>query len=135
MKSGTKRVIESSAAPQAVGPYSQAVRWGALLFTSGQIGMDPTVGALVSGGVRQQTKQALANLDKVLEAGESHRSKVLKATVYLTDMSSFGEMNDEYAIFFGGHNPARTTVEVGALPLGAQVEIDMVAFVDKESEA
>jgi 2-iminobutanoate/2-iminopropanoate deaminase len=135
VKSGAKQVIESSAAPQAVGPYSQAVRWGVLLFTSGQVGMDPTDGALVAGGVRQQTKQALANLDKVLQAGGSHPSKVLKTTVYLTDMSSFGEMNKEYAAFFDAHKPARSTVEVAALPLDALVEIDMIALADKESEA
>ena len=120
------QIIHTTAAPAAVGPYSQAVRTGNLLLTSGQLGLDPETGILPEG-VEAQTKQALQNIDAILaEAGYS-REDVAKTTVFIRNMGDFGTVNGIYADFFGGHKPARSCVEVSALPKGGLVEIEVTA--------
>ena len=119
--------IKTAAAPAAVGPYSQAVKAGDWLFCSGQIGLNPNDGKLVPGGVEAETRQALANLDAVLQAAGLNRQSVVKTTVFMTDMKTFPTMNAVYAAFFMAPFPARSTVQAGALPKGACVEIEAVA--------
>ena len=120
-------MIASKDAPKAIGPYSQAVRSNGLLFTSGQIALDPATGELVPGDFSAQARRVLQNLDAVLRAAGSSFSRVTRATVYLTDLSNFGTLNGIYAEFFGDHKPARTTVGVKELPKGSMVEIDLIA--------
>lgn len=124
-----KEIVSTGEAPKAVGPYSQAVSCGGLLFCSGQIPLDPATGKLVEGGVREQTERALKNLEAVLRAGNSGRSAVVKTTVYLLDMGEFQAMNEVYKSFFPEDPPARVTVQVSGLPAGARVEIDAVGIV------
>jgi 2-iminobutanoate/2-iminopropanoate deaminase len=127
---GTERIIVATdRAPAAVGPYSQAVRIGELVYTAGQIPLDPATGKLVGGGIEAQTRRALENLQAVLEAAGTSLGYVVKTTVFLQDMGDFAAMNGVYAEFFGESPPARSAVEVAALPLGAQVEIEAVALV------
>ena len=114
-------------APRAIGPYSQATRANGLLFTAGQVGFDPATGELVDGGIAEQTRQVLANIRAILEAGGSGLGQVVKTTVFLVDMADFAAMNEVYAEAFGAHRPARSTVAVAALPRGARVEIEAVA--------
>jgi len=121
------KVVHTDAAPQAIGPYSQAVESGGLLFVSGQIPLDPATGALVAGGFAEQAARVMANVGAVLDAAGCARSSVVKATVYLTDLARFAEFNEIYAGFFGQHRPARAVVGVAALPRGAQVEVEAVA--------
>lgn len=123
------RVVSTDRAPAAVGPYSQAVISGGLLFTSGQIPLDPTTGRLVEGGFTAQVERVLESLDALLEAAGSGRSKVVKVLVFLTDMGRFEEFNRTYAAFFGDHRPARSVVQVGRLPKDAEVEVELVAEV------
>jgi 2-iminobutanoate/2-iminopropanoate deaminase len=120
-------VIHSAGAPAAVGPYSQAVRSGGFLFTSGQIPLDPATGRLVEGSIEVQTRRVLENLRAVLEAGGVSFSDVVKTTIYLTNLADFATVNGIYASFFPSAPPARSTVQVAALPLGAAIEIDLVA--------
>jgi 2-iminobutanoate/2-iminopropanoate deaminase len=121
--------IRTEAAPAPVGPYSQAIRLDELVFISGQIPLDPKTGEIVRADIEEETRQVLANLKAVLEASGSTLSRVVKATVYLTDMSLFPRINAVYAEAFDSDPaPARATVEVSALPLGAHVEIDAIAF-------
>jgi 2-iminobutanoate/2-iminopropanoate deaminase len=123
--------IRTAAAPAPVGPYSQAIRLGELVFVSGQIPLDPETGAIVPGEIEDEARQVLNNLKAVLEAAGSELTRVVKATVYLTDMSLFARINAVYAEAFDTDPaPARATVEVSALPLGARVEIDAIASVD-----
>ena len=122
-------VIATDRAPAAVGPYSQAVRIGNLVYTAGQIPLDPATGKLVEGGIESQTRRALQNLQAVLEAAGTSLANVVKTTVFLQDMGDFGAMNGVYAQFFSGRPPARSAVEVAALPLGAQVEIEAIALI------
>jgi 2-iminobutanoate/2-iminopropanoate deaminase len=123
--------IRTAAAPAPVGPYSQAIRLGELVFVSGQIPLDPESGAIVPGEIEDEARQVLNNLKAVLEAAGSELARVVKATVYLTDMSLFPRINAVYAEAFDTDPaPARATVEVSALPLGARVEIDAIASVD-----
>jgi 2-iminobutanoate/2-iminopropanoate deaminase len=119
--------VATSGAPRAIGPYSQALRAGGFLFTAGQVGFDPATGELVDGGIAEQTRQVLANLRAILEAGDSGLGQVVKTTVFLVDMADFAAMNEVYAEVFGAHRPARSTVAVAALPRGARVEIEAVA--------
>ena len=120
------QIIQTAKAPAAVGPYSQAICTGDLLLTSGQLGLDPESG-LLPEGVEAQTKQALKNIDAILaEAGYS-RENVVKTTVFIRNMGDFGTVNGIYADFFGGHRPARSCVEVSALPKGGLVEIEVTA--------
>lgn len=121
------RVVSTDRAPGAIGPYSQALVHGGLVYCSGQVALDPTVGKLVDGNVGAQTEQALRNLRAVLQAADSSLDKVLRTTVYLTAMADFAEMNKVYEKAFAGHKPARSTVAVKELPLGAAVEIDCIA--------
>ena len=124
--------VRTDSAPAPVGPYSQGVRHDGLLFASGQIPLDPATGEIVGGGIEAQTRQVLANLRAILEAGGSGLKHALKVTVYLTDMADFPLVNAIYAEAFDGDPaPARATVQVSALPLGAHVEIDAVARVVK----
>lgn len=123
-----KRVVFAAAAPTPVGPYSQAVVAGGLVFASGQIPIDPASGKLVEGEIEAQTQRVLDNLRAVLEAAGSSLDHVVRASVYLADLSVFPRVNTVYARYFTGDpKPARTTVQVAALPLGAQVEIDAIA--------
>ncbi len=119
--------VHTSEAPAAVGPYSQAVRVGSLVFTSGSIALDPASGEMVGADAPSQTRQLLKNLAAVLKEAGSSPKKVCKTTVYLVDMADFTSMNEVYAEFFGDHRPARTTVAVRALPKGALVEVDAIA--------
>ena len=123
--------INTEKAPAAIGPYSQGILSGNLLFTSGQIPLDPATGNLVSGGIQSETKQVLENLKAVLEAGAAGLKDVVKTTVYMTDLSEFAQMNEVYGIYFSGEPPARSTVGVASLPRGARVEIEAVAVVPK----
>jgi 2-iminobutanoate/2-iminopropanoate deaminase len=122
-------IIHSRRAPEAVGPYSQAIRSGGLLFVSGQIPLDPGTGALVDGGIEQQTSRALDNLAAVLGAAGCRAGDVVRTTVYLTDLDDFEAMNRVYAARFADRPPARVCVEVSRLPKGARVEIDAIARV------
>jgi reactive intermediate/imine deaminase len=127
-QSPVREVIATEKAPAAVGPYSQAIRAGDLLFTAGQLGMDPTTGKLVVGGVEAQARQALTNLQAVLEAAGSSLKRVVKVTVFLQDINDFKAVNGVYAQFFTQEPPARSAVQVAALPLGGLIEIEAVAL-------
>jgi 2-iminobutanoate/2-iminopropanoate deaminase len=122
------RTIATPDAPAAIGPYSQAVVAGGLVFTAGQVALDPKTMKLVDGDVGAQTERVFANLSAVLEAAESGLDRVVKATVFLADMADFAAMNEVYARAFGAHRPARSTVAVRTLPKDARVEIDLVAL-------
>jgi 2-iminobutanoate/2-iminopropanoate deaminase len=126
----SREVIFTPKAPAAVGPYSQAIRVGNLVFTAGQIAIDPNRGRLIEGDVAAQTRQVLTNLAAVLEAAGSVLSQVVKTTVFLQDIGDFSNMNAVYAEFFPAGPPARSAVQVAALPLGALVEIEAVALVE-----
>jgi len=125
----TRKVIATDKAPAAVGPYSQGIRVGDFMFTAGQLGMDPATGRLVEGGIEAQTHQALTNLSAVLEAAGTSLAHVIKTTVFLQDIGDFQAMNGVYAQFFTADPPARSAVEVAALPLGGLVEIEAVAAI------
>ena len=125
-----KKVIHSDKAPKAVGPYSQAVLSGNFVFTSGQIAIDPGPGKLIEGGIQEQTRQVMANLSSVLEAAKTDFSRVVKATVFLNDINNFAEFNEVYSEYFPSNPPARSAFQVVALPLGAMVEIEMIATVE-----
>jgi len=121
--------IQTDKAPAAIGPYAQANQAGGFIFTSGQIPIDPGTGALVEGAIEAQTERALENLKAVLEAAGSGLDRVVKTTVFLTDINDFAKMNAVYARYFDGEGlPARSAVQVAALPKGAQVEIEAVAL-------
>jgi len=124
-----REVISTDKAPAAVGPYSQAVRVGDFVFAAGQLAIDPAVGKLIEGDVAIQTRQVLTNLSAVLEAAGSSLDRVVKTTVFLKDMGQFKAMNAVYGEFLHSDPPARSTVEVAALPLGALVEIEAMAVV------
>jgi 2-iminobutanoate/2-iminopropanoate deaminase len=119
--------VHSDQAPKAIGPYSQAVIVGDLVYTAGQIALDPATMEVVAGGVAEQTARVMANLKAVLEAAGTGFDRVVKTTVFLADMKDFPAMNAVYAAAFGDHRPARSTVQAAALPLGARVEIEAVA--------
>ncbi len=123
----TRDIVRTAMAPAAIGPYSQGVRCGGLLFCSGQIPLDPGTGKMVEGGIAEQTERVLRNLEAVLSAGGASLASVLKTTVYLVDLGDFPAMNAVYGKFFPGEPPARATVEVSKLPAGARVEIEAVA--------
>lgn len=126
--------VRTEAAPAPVGPYSQAIRWGELVFVSGQIPLDPARGELVTGEIEDETRQVLANLAAVLEAAGSGLDRVLRAGIYLTDLTLFPRVNAVYAEAFAHEPaPARATVGVAALPLGARIEIDAIARTDADA--
>lgn len=120
--------IQTDAAPQAIGPYSQAIKVNGFVFASGQIPLDPATMQIIEGDVKVQTQRVLANLQAVLEGAGSSLDRVVKTTVFLADMADFGAMNEVYAGFFGESRPARSTVEVARLPRDARVEIDVIAL-------
>ena len=122
-----KQAVSSTRAPKALGPYSQAVRWGNLLFLSGQVGIDPDTGKLVEGGVEAQTLQVFKNLAAVLAAAGINSRRLLKTTIFLKDMSHFKTVNEIYAAEVPPPYPARAAVAVKDLPLGAEVEIEAIA--------
>jgi 2-iminobutanoate/2-iminopropanoate deaminase len=122
------RAIATEAAPKAIGPYSQAIASGELIFCSGQVALDPASGESVGGDIRQQTARVLDNLSAVLDAAGSDLGHVVKTTVYLSDFADFGAMNEVYAARFGDHRPARATVGASALPKGLKVEIECIAI-------
>ncbi|OQX49575.1 MAG: deaminase [Epsilonproteobacteria bacterium 4484_20] len=126
----TTRIISTEDAPKAIGPYSQAIVANGLVYTSGQIALMPD-GKMETRGVEQQTHQVIKNLFYVLAAAGAEFSDVIKTTIYLTDMNDFETMNKVYAHYFGNHQPARSTVAVKALPMGALVEIECIAFADR----
>jgi len=123
-----KQIIQTAAAPQAIGPYSQAIKANGLVFASGQIPIDPATGEFVAGGIAEQTEQVLKNLTAVLEAAGSSLVSVIKTTVFLADMQEFSAMNEVYARFFKDEPPARATVEAARLPRDARVEIEAIAL-------
>ena len=120
--------VRTSGAPEAIGPYSQAVKCGGFLFCSGQIPLDPATGKMVAGGIVEQTTRVLRNLEAVLAAGNATLKSVVKTTVYLVDLAEYPAMNNVYQTFFRENPPARATVEVSKLPAGARVEIEAVAI-------
>ncbi|MDE3089095.1 MAG: RidA family protein [Chloroflexota bacterium] len=124
-----RQVVSTDHAPQAIGPYSQAIRIGDYIFCAGQAGLDPASGSLVKGGIEAETRRVLQNLAAVLEAAGSSMSRVVKTTVFLTNMDEFQKMNAVYAEFFPSAPPARSTVQVSRLPKDACVEIEVVATV------
>ena len=124
----TLRPIATPDAPAAIGPYSQAIVAGGLVFTAGQVALDPRTMELVAGDVKTQTERVFANLAAVLQAADTGLDRVVKATVFLADMADFAAMNEVYAQAFGNHRPARSTVAVRTLPKNAKVEIDLVAL-------
>ena len=126
----SKQAISTPLAPAAIGPYSQAVRCGNLVFLSGQIPLDPQTGNIVEGDAAVQTARVLKNLSAILEAAGSSLGQVLKTTVYLQNLADFGMMNEVYARFFDDTPPARATVEVARLPRNVSVEIDLIAEVE-----
>jgi 2-iminobutanoate/2-iminopropanoate deaminase len=129
MEGNMKEIIATDRAPKAIGPYSQATRHDGLIYSSGQIPLDPVTGQLIEGGIVEQTARVLENLKGVLEAAGAGLDSVLKTTVFLKDMAEFGAMNEVYAKYFGTNPPARATVEVARLPRDARVEIEAIAFV------
>ena len=122
-----KKVISTSKAPAAIGPYSQAIQVGNLIYTSGQIPIDPATGQLVEGGIKEQTRQSLSNIQAILQEAGLTMASVVKTTVFMADMADFAEMNSVYAEFFTEPYPARSAVAVKTLPKNALVEIEVVA--------
>ncbi|HVO22663.1 MAG TPA: RidA family protein [Candidatus Margulisiibacteriota bacterium] len=129
-----KNAVATTEAPQAIGPYSQAVSAAPWVFCSGQIGLDPATGALVTGGVEAETNRVLENLRAVLAAAGATLDGVVRTTIYLVDLADFGPVNEIYARYFRPPFPARATVGVGALPRGARVEIDAIALIEGKSK-
>jgi len=123
-----RKVIATAGAPAAIGPYSQAIQAGGLVFVSGQIPLDPETGQVVQGGIAAQTERALESLRAILDASGSGLERVVKTTVFLTDLGTFNEVNEVYARFFPHAPPARATVQVAALPRGVGIEIEAVAL-------
>lgn len=122
-----REAIATDKAPAAVGPYSQAICVGDFIFTAGQVGLDPQTRKLVEGGIKEQTRQALVNISAILEAAGSSLAHVVKTTVFLSDIRNYADMNAVYAEFFPQQPPARSAIQVAALPLGALVEIETIA--------
>jgi 2-iminobutanoate/2-iminopropanoate deaminase len=124
-----REAVSTSAAPAAIGPYSQAIRAGALLFVSGQIPLDPATATMVEGDIAVQTHRVLRNVAGILEAGGTSLDRVVRTTVYLADMNDFAAMNEVYATYFTSPAPARATIQAARLPKDARVEIDVIAAV------
>jgi 2-iminobutanoate/2-iminopropanoate deaminase len=127
-----KQIIATEHAPQAIGPYSQAIVANGFVFASGQIPIDPATGQFVEGGIVEQTGQVLRNISNLLEAAGTNLARVVKTTVFLADMNDFAAMNEAYARFFGAEPPARSTVQAARLPRDARVEIEVVALAGSE---
>ncbi len=122
-----KRIIQTEQAPAAIGPYSQAIRIGDFLYTSGQIALDPKSGKFLSGEIKEETEQTLRNISAILQADGLELENVIKTTVYLSDLNDFVQMNQIYEKYFSKNKPARACVQVAALPKGAKIEIDAIA--------
>ena len=120
--------VATSNAPQAIGPYSQAVKVNGVVYTSGQIALDPATGNLVEGNFEEQVHRVFRNLEAVLKEAGSGFDRVVKATVYVSDLANFAALNAIYASYFGSHKPARTTIQASGLPKGGMVEIDLIAL-------
>ena len=129
-----KKIVSTSSAPAAIGPYSQAVRHGSMLFSAGQIPLDPQTGQMVAGDVAVQTKRVLENIAAILKADGFSFDHVVKTTIFLTDMDDFQTVNEIYATYFGQNPPARSTVAVAALPKGAKLEIEVVAMASENAK-
>ncbi|MFQ5861751.1 MAG: RidA family protein [Candidatus Brocadiales bacterium] len=129
-----KEVISTTNAPQAIGPYSQGIRTGPLVFVSGQIPINPVTGNVVEGDIRTQTRQVLENIKGVLEAAGSSLEGVVKTTIFLASIEDYGAVNEVYAEFFKDSRPARSTVEAARLPKGVGVEIEAIATADTRSK-
>ncbi|MBA3831338.1 MAG: RidA family protein [Chthoniobacterales bacterium] len=125
-----KKIVSTKDAPAAVGPYSQAIRSGSVLFCAGQIPLDPQTGQIVSDDISEQTRRVLENISAVLRAGNLNFGHVVKTTIFLTSMGDFQTVNEIYATYFKENPPARSTVAVSALPKGAKVEIEVIAMTD-----
>ena len=125
-----RQAISTAAAPKAIGPYSQAVRAGALLFVSGQVPLDPASGQLVDGDIAAQTHRVFQNIGEILKAGGASFDHVVRTTVFLADMNDFAAMNEVYATYFTSPAPARATVQVSRLPKDARIEIDVIATIE-----
>jgi 2-iminobutanoate/2-iminopropanoate deaminase len=124
-----REIVSTDKAPGAIGPYSQAIKTGGMIFCSGQIPIDPETGEFVSNDITEQTEQVLKNLSAVLEAGGTNLTNVVKTTVFLADMSDFAAMNEVYGRYFSENKPARATVQAARLPRDARVEIECIAVV------
>ena len=124
-----RTAVSTDGAPKAIGPYSQAIRAGSLLFLSGQIPIDPATGQMVDGDIAQQTQRVFKNLEAILTAAGASFDNVVRTTVYLADMSDFAAMNEVYGTYFSSPAPARATVQAARLPRDARVEIDLIASV------
>jgi 2-iminobutanoate/2-iminopropanoate deaminase len=125
-----REVVSSPGAPAAIGPYSQAIRAGSLLFVSGQIPLDPATGSMIDGDVAAQTHRVFQNIGAILTAAGASFDQVVRATVYLADMNDFGVVNEVYGTYFSSPAPARATVQAARLPKDARVEIDVIASLD-----
>ena len=125
-----RKIVTTDKVPAAIGPYSQATVTGNLVFTSGQIPIDPTTGELVTGDIEEQTHRVLQNVQALLQEARSSLATVIKTTVFMTDLADFNRMNAVYSEYFPSEPPARSTVQVTALPLGAQIEIECVAMTN-----
>jgi len=123
----SKRIIQTELAPAAIGPYSQAIRIGDFLYTSGQIALDPKSGKFLSGVIKEETEQTLKNISAILQADGLELENIIKTTVYLSDLKDFVQMNQIYEKYFSKNKPARACVQVAALPKGAKIEIDAIA--------
>jgi 2-iminobutanoate/2-iminopropanoate deaminase len=124
-----RQAVSTVSAPKAIGPYSQAVKAGSMLFVSGQIPLDPATGALIEGSIAEQTHRVFRNLGEILKAAGASFDHVVRTTVYLADMGDFAAMNEVYATYFSSPAPARSTVQAAALPKNARVEIDVIAVL------
>jgi 2-iminobutanoate/2-iminopropanoate deaminase len=124
-----RQAIATDRAPKAIGPYSQAIKAGSLLYCSGQIPLDPATGSLVEGDIAAQTRRVFANIEAILSAAGTSFNRVVKTTVFLADMSDFAAMNEVYATYFSSPAPARSTVAAAGLPKGARIEIEVIAQV------
>lgn len=125
----SKKIVYTKNAPEPIGPYSQAILFNNLIYTSGQIPIDPGSGQLIDGDIKAQTKQTIRNIENILTSGGSDISKVIKVTVYLKDINEFPAMNEIYEEYFGTSKPARSTVQAAKLPKDAKIEMDAIAFV------
>lgn len=125
----TKEIVSTDKAPPAVGPYSQAVKWGNFIFVSGQIPLDPSTGELTGDNIESQTIQVIKNLEAVLAAGGSSLEKIVKTTLFIKDMNDFSKVNEIYSSFFKSNPPARSTVEIARLPKDSKIEIEAIAGI------
>ena len=125
-----KKIISTKKAPQAIGPYSQAVQYNNLLFVSGQIPIEPKTGQILAGSIKEQANKVLENLKNILIASDSSLNNVLRITIYLTNLEDYSAVNEIYALFFSDSQPARSTVQVSRLPMDAQIEIDAIACIN-----